>query len=152
MSKVEDRIRELGLEIPPCPVPVAAYVPAVAVAGFVYVSGQTPIVDGKLAYRGKLGREFTTEQGYEAAKIAALRLISELKSVAGDLDKVSIVRVTGYVNSDESFDAQPMVINGASELLRDVFGEKGGHSRTAFGVAALPDGAAVEVDMIAYVD
>lgn len=152
MSKVEDRIKEMGLKIPPCPVPVAAYVSAVKVAGFVYASGQTPIVDGKLIYQGKLGKEFTTEEGYEAAKIAGLRLISELKSIVDDLDRVRIVRVTGYVNSEESFAEQPKVINGCSELLREVFGEKGEHSRTAFGVAALPDGAAVEVDLIAYVE
>jgi enamine deaminase RidA (YjgF/YER057c/UK114 family) len=151
MSNVERRIKEMGLEIPPCPVPVAAYVPAVNAGNFVYVSGQTPILDGKLLYKGKLGRELTTEQGYKASKVVALRLIAELKSIVDDLDLVQIVRVTGYVNSDESFGDQPKVINGASELLREVFGKKGEHSRIAFGVMSLPDCAAVEIDLIAYV-
>ena len=152
MSRVENRIRELGLDIPPCPAAVASYVPAMKVAGFVYASGQTPIIDGKLMYKGKLGRDFTTEQGYEAARIAAMRLIAELQSVVDDLDRVRIVRVTGYVNSDEDFDEHPQVVNGASELLLSVFGQRGPHSRTSVGVPSLPAGAAVEVDLIAYVD
>ena len=152
MSKVENRIKEMGLEIPPCPVPVAAYVPAVEIANFVYASGQTPTLDGKLMYKGKLGREMTVEQGYEASKLAALRVISELKAAVGDLDRIErIVKVTGYVNSAEGFADQPKVVNGASELIRNVFGEKGEHARVAFGVAALPDDAAVEIDLIAYV-
>lgn len=152
MSIVEDRIKEMGLEIPPCPVPVAAYVPAVEVADFVFASGQTPIVDGKLMYSGKLGRDLTVEQGYEAAKLAALRVISELKAIIGDLDRVDrIVKVTGYVNSASDFGDQPKVVNGASELIRHVFGKNGEHARIAFGVAALPDNAAVEIDLIAHI-
>lgn len=152
MSKVEERIKELGLDIPPCPRPVAAYVPAAEAGGFVFASGQTPIVDDTLVYKGRLGEEISIQDGYEAAKIAALRVIAELKAAVGDLDRIErIVKVTGYVNSAPGFGAQPKVVNGASELLRDVFGQKGEHARIAFGVAALPDGAAVEIDLIAYV-
>jgi enamine deaminase RidA (YjgF/YER057c/UK114 family) len=152
MSKVEDRIKEMGLEVPPCPVPVAAYVPAAEASGFVFASGQTPILDGKIIYKGKLGRELTIEQGYEASKLAALRVISELKAIIGDLDRVDrIVKVTGYVNSADGFGDQPKVVNGASELIRKVFGKSGEHARVAFGVAALPDNAAVEIDLIAHI-
>jgi enamine deaminase RidA (YjgF/YER057c/UK114 family) len=152
MGEIESRIEELGLTLPPCPTPVAAYVPAVEIAGFVYASGQTPILDGKLMFKGKLGRDVSIEEGYEAARLAALRVISELKATVGDLDRVGrIVKVTGYVNSADNFGDQPKVVNGASELIRDIFGKKGEHARVAFGVAALPDDAAVEIDLIAYV-
>lgn len=152
MSQVEERLAALGLALPECPVPVAAYVPSVEVGGFVFASGQTPVVDGKLIYKGKLGREFGIEQGYDAAKLAALRVIAELKAAVGDLDRIErIVKVTGYVNSAEDFEDQPKVVNGASELMRSAFGAKGEHARVAFGVAALPDGAAVEIDAIAWV-
>lgn len=147
----EEKLKNLGLELPPCPKPVAAYVPAVEASGFVFASGQTPIVGDKLMYRGKVGSEVTIEQGYEAAKICALRCLAELKSAVGSLDRVQrIVKVTGYVNSAPGFGAQPMVVNGASELLEKVFGEKGRHVRAAIGVAELPDGAAVEIEIIAF--
>ena len=152
MGNIEKRLAELGIELPECPKPVAAYVPAAKAGGFVYASGQTPIIDGKLTYKGKLGRDVTVEEGYEAAKIAAIRVLSELKFIVGDLDKIQrIVRVTGYVNSMPDFGDQPKVINGASELFCAVFGDKGEHARVAFGAGALPDNAAVEVDVIAYV-
>lgn len=152
MSEVEQRLLKMGLELPPCPIPIAQYVPAVRVENFVFVSGQTPIVDGKLLYKGKLGRELTTEEGYEAAKCAALRVLSCLQSILGDLDRVErIVKMTGYVNSNEDYYDHPKVVNGASALIRDAFDVKGEHSRVAYGVASLPDGAAVEIDLIAYV-
>lgn len=152
MGRIDKRLEELGLKLPECPTPVAAYIPAVEANGFVYASGQTPFVGGKLLYKGKLGRDIDVNQGYKAAKIAALRVLSEIKSVIGDLDRVQrIVRVTGYVNSMPDFVDQPLVVNGASELIRDVFGSKGEHARVAFGAAALPDDASVEIDIIAYV-
>lgn len=152
MGKVMDRVKELGIVIPPCPTPVAAYVPAAQAGNFVFASGQTPIIDGKLMYQGKLGENVSVEEGYEAAKLAAIRVLAELQSVVGDLDRIErIVKVTGYVNSAPEFGDQPKVVNGASELLRAVFGEKGEHARVAFGAGALPDNAAVEIDVVAYV-
>ena len=152
MSRVEERLKELGLELPPCPVPVAAYVPAAEAGSFVFASGQTAIVDGVLQYKGKLGKEVSVEEGYQSARIAGLRVISELKAILGDLDRIErIVKVTGYVNGTPDFADQPKVVNGASELFREVFGEKGEHSRVAFGAGSLPDGASVEIDLIAYV-
>lgn len=152
MGNIERRLQEMGIELPECPKPVAAYVPAVKGGGFVFASGQTPIVDGKLIYKGKLGQDIDIAQGYDAARIAAIRVLSELKFILGDLDRIErIVRVTGYVNSAPDFGDQPKVINGASELFCQVFGEKGEHARVAFGAGALPDNSAVEVDVIAYV-
>ena len=107
-----------------------------------------PLLTANCSIRGDLG----IEEGYEAARLAAIRVIAELKSVVGDLDRIErIVKVTGYVNSAPDFGGQPKVINGASELFRNVFGEKGEHARVAFGTGALPDNAAVEIDVIAYV-
>ena len=152
MNIVENKLRELHITLPACPTPVAAYLPAVQAGNFVFASGQTPIVDGELLYQGKLGRDLGIEEGYEAARLAAIRVIAELKSVVGDLDRIErIVKVTGYVNSAPDFGGQPKVIHGASELFRNVFGEKGEHARVAFGTGALPDNAAVEIDVIAYV-
>jgi len=152
MGIVEKRLEEMGIVLPECPKPVAAYVTAACAGGFVYVSGQTPIADGKLIYKGKLGRDLTVEEGYEAAKLSAIRVLSELKAAVGDLDRIQrIVRVTGYVNSMPEFGDQPKVINGASELFVAAFGDKGQHARVAFGAGALPDNAAVEVDVIAYI-
>ncbi len=152
MSQIEERLKELGYELPECPTPVAAYVPAALVNGFVYASGQTPYVDGVLKYKGKVGREVSEEEAYEAAKICALRLIAELKYAVGDLDRVErIVKVNGFVNSTGDFGGQPKVVNGASELLEKVFGEKGKHARSAIGVSTLPADAPVEVELIAAV-
>ena len=142
----------MGIEVPPFPTPVAAYVPAAQAGNFIFASGQTPIVDNKLVYQGKLGKDLGIEEGYEAAKLAAIRVIAELKSIVGDLDRIErIVKVTGYVNSAPEFGDQPKVVNGASELFRAAFGEKGEHARVAFGAGALPDNAAVEIDVVAYV-
>ncbi|HHY46422.1 MAG TPA: RidA family protein [Firmicutes bacterium] len=153
MDAVEARLKELGLELPECPTPVAAYVPAVKAGEFVYASGQTAIVDGKPVHPGKLGADVSIEQGYEAAKICALRCLAEVKSVIGSLDRVKrIVKVTGYVASAPGFGDQPKVVNGASELFRAVFGPKGEHARAAIGVAELPGGACVEVEIIAQVE
>ncbi|MFZ5516876.1 MAG: RidA family protein [Candidatus Zhuqueibacterota bacterium] len=149
---IEDNIKSLGLEIPETPKPVAAYIPAVQVNDLVFTSGQLPVQKGELKFIGKLGREFTTEQGYQAAVVCVLNALSAIKNVIGDLDRIEqVVKVTGFVASAEGFTDQPAVINGASELLKKVFGEKGAHSRSAVGMAELPRGAAVELEMIVKV-
>ncbi len=150
MSKVEEKVKEMGYEIPECPAPAGAYAPAVETKdGLLFVSGQTAIVDGKQKYVGRVGAEVSVEEAYDAAKICALRLLAQVKYVIGDLDRVErIVKVNGYVNAVPGFGQQPKVINGTSEFLEAVFGEKGKHARAAIGVGSLPDNAPVEVEMI----
>ncbi len=147
MSAVENRLAELGLSVPEVVAPLAAYVPAVISGSYVYTSGQLPMVSGALPATGRLGAEIDLDQGASLAQICALNAIAAIKSVIGDLDRVvQVVRVTGFVASTPEFTSQPAVINGASNLLGIAFG--GSHSRSAVGVAALPLGAPVEVDMI----
>lgn len=147
MSLVEDRLAELGLVVPEVAAPVASYVPAVISGSHVYTSGQLPMVAGTLAATGRLGAEIDPEEGARLAEICALNAIAAVKSVLGDLDRViQVVRVTGFVSSVPEFYGQPVVINGASNLLGKAF--NGPHSRSAVGVAALPLNAPVEVDMI----
>ncbi len=155
MGAVEDRIAELGLTLPEVAPPVAAYVPAVLDGSRVYVSGQVPFVDGVLVETGQVGELIglvTPARAKELAAVCALNAIAAVKSVVEDLDRVErIVKVTGFVASDPSFTGQPGVVNGASELFGQVFGEAGVHSRSAVGVAALPLGAPVEVEVIVHV-
>ncbi|MFI7586279.1 RidA family protein [Spongisporangium articulatum] len=152
MGRVADRLAELGIELPAVVTPVASYTPAVLDGDHVWVSGQVPMVQGSLARTGKLGDGegfVTVEEGYELARICALNGIAAAHSVLGDLDRVvRVVKVLGMVNSDPQFTGQPQVINGASDVLGQVFGEAGVHARSAFGVAALPLGAPVEVEMV----
>lgn len=149
---VESKLKELGLDLPEAPKPVAAYVPAVLTDGWVYTSGQIPFVNGELKFKGKVGKEMTPEQGYEAAKICCLNCLSVVKAQIGDLDKIEkIVKLTGFVSSAPGFNGQPSVINGASELLGQLFGDKGQHARAAVGVNELPLDATVEVEMIVKV-
>ena len=150
MDKIEKHIEKLGYKLPEAPVPVASYVLGVKLDnGLLYVSGQTAVENGETLYRGKVGDTVTVEQAYDASKICALRLISEVKAVLGDLERVErIVKVNGYINAAPDFGQHPMVMNGASEFLEAVFGEKGKHARTAVGVGSLPDNAPVEVEMI----
>lgn len=148
--KVEERLKEAGVELPEPPKPLGAYVPALVVFPFVFVSGEKASVDGKLKYRGKVGRDLSLEEGYEAARICGINCLACLKSVVKDLDEVErIVKVVGYVNSAPGFNQQPKVVNGASELLLEAFGEKGQHARVAVGVNELPDDSPVEVSLIA---
>ena len=143
------RLAELGLTLPPVAAPVAAYVPAVVNGNLVYVSGQLPFVDGKLAATGYLGAEITIEQGFELSRIAALNGLAAIDSVIGSLDRVTqVVKLGGFVASASGFTQQPAVINGASELLGEVFGEAGKHARAAVGVAELPMSTPVELDLI----
>lgn len=149
---LQDRLRSLGLTLPPAPAPVASYVPAVRTGNLVYTSGQIPTVSGELRYRGLLGLDLSEDEGREAARIAALNALAAI-GTAADLDSIrQIVRLTGYVASEDGFTGQPEVINGASDLLIELFGENGRHSRAAVGVAALPLGAAVEIDLIVEVE
>lgn len=151
-SVFDERLRSLGLELPPCPRPVGAYVPASQASGFVFVSGHTPNVGDDLAYRGQVGSDVSIEDGRKAAELCALRCLAALKSVAGSLDRVEcILKVTGYVNSAQGFADQPKVVDGASALLESVLGTKGKHARAAIGVAGLPGNASVEVELVAYV-
>lgn len=150
MGRVEEKLKELGITLPEVAKPLAAYVPAVRSQNMVYVSGQLPSVGGKPVAIGKVGAELTPEQGKEAARVAGINALAALASVAGGLDAVArIVKVTGFVASAPGFTGQPAVVNGASELFGQVFGEAGLHARAAVGVAELPLGVPVEVELIA---
>ncbi len=149
MSAVEERLASLGLTLPEVATPVAAYVPAVLDGRHVYTSGQLPIVSGQLAGQGLVGDAVTTEQAYELSRICVLNGLAAIKALIGDLDKVSqVVKVVGFVASADGFTGQAAVINGASELIKEAFGGKGAHARSALGVAQLPLGAPVEVEIM----
>jgi len=148
----EDRLAALGLTLPPVAAPVAAYVPAVRSGPYVYTAGQLPLADGKLPRTGKVGAQVSVDEAAGLARTCALNALAAVASVAGGLSAVTrIVKVTGFVASDPSFTGQPLVVNGASELLLEVFGEAGRHARSAVGVAVLPLDAPVEVELIAEV-
>ena len=152
MTGPAERLAELGLTLPPVTAPVAAYVPAVRTGRFVYVSGQLPVVDGKLPATGKVGDEVSAEDAAAMARTCALNALAAAASVAGGLGGIRrIVKVTGFVASAPGFCGQPQVINGASELFLAVFGEDGKHARSAVGVAELPLNAPVEVELIAEI-
>lgn len=152
MSAVEARLTELGLTVPEVAIPVAAYVPAVRTGNLVYTSGQLPFVSGELAAVGHVGAEIDETVAAAAARQCALNAIAAIKGLIGDLDKVvRVVKVVGFVASAPTFTKHPVVINGASELLAQAFGESGAHARSAVGVAALPLNASVEVEVIVEV-
>jgi enamine deaminase RidA (YjgF/YER057c/UK114 family) len=148
MPTVEERLSAMGLTVHEVVPPVAAYVPAVVSGRYVYTSGQLPIVDGALVATGKVGAEVTPEQAAELAAICALNAIAAVKSVALLESVVRVVKVVGFVASVPDFTGQPGVINGASNLLLEAFGDLGAHARSAVGVAALPLNAPVEVEII----
>lgn len=148
MSTVEERLAAMGLTVHEVVPPVAAYVPAVVTGRYVYTSGQLPFVDGVLPLTGKVGADVTPEQATELAAICALNAIAAVKSVALLEEVVRVVKVVGFVASAPDFTGQPGVINGASNLLLEAFGEFGSHARSAVGVASLPLDAPVEVEMI----
>jgi len=148
MPTVEERLQALGLTVHEVIPPVAAYVPAVRSGNYVYTAGQLPFIDGKLLDTGKVGAEVSPERAHELAAICALNAIAAVKSVV-DLDKVvRVVKVVGFVASAPDFSGQPGVMNGASNLLLEAFGEAGAHARSAVGVAVLPLDAPVEVEII----
>ncbi|WP_327177091.1 RidA family protein [Streptomyces sp. NBC_01335] len=145
---VEARIAELGLTLPDVVPPLAVYQPAVRSGAYVYTSGQLPMVEGRLGVTGKVGGEVTAEEAKDLARVCALNALAAVKSVVGDLDRIArVVKVVGFVASAPDFTGQPGVINGASELLGDVLGDKGVHARSAVGVAVLPLDAPVEVEV-----
>lgn len=144
-----DKLAELGLTLPPPPTPAGAYTRAVRSERQIFVSGQLPMANGAIQYAGALGRDLDIAAGYAAAKLCALNALSILQAESNDLDTVRILRIGGYVCSVDSFIDQAQVINGASELFAAVLGERGVHARLAIGVAALPLGAAVELEVIA---
>ncbi len=148
----EARLAALGLALPPVPAPLAAYVPAVRTGAWVYTAGQLPMVDGKLLMTGKVGAEVSAAEAAALARIAALNALAAVVSVTGGLSAVvRVVKLTGFVASDPGFTGQPQVVNGASELLLEVFGEAGRHARSAVGTAVLPLNAPVEVELIVEV-
>jgi enamine deaminase RidA (YjgF/YER057c/UK114 family) len=153
MGAVEDRLAGLGLVLPPVATPAAAYLPAVLDGDRVWTAGQLPMVDGVLPLTGRVGTgpdHVSPERAAELARQCALNALAAVKSVIGDLDRVArIVKVVGFVASDPEFTGHGLVINGASLLLQDVFGEAGKHARSAIGVAALPLGSPVEVELVA---
>lgn len=151
--KVEAKLKELNLELPALAPSIGSYVRAVRTGNLLFVSGHGPNRDGKLAYVGKLGREYDVQAGYDAAKLVALNCLATIKEALGDLDKVKrVVKVTGFVNSAAGFVSQPQVINGCSELLIALFGDAGRHARAAVGMAELPNGMPVEIEMILEVE
>ena len=149
MSALDDRLAELGLEVPASSKPVAAYIPAVVSGSLVYTSGQLPMVDGVLPATGKVGAEVSADDAKAFARTCVLNGLAAARSAIGSLDRITrVVKVVGFVASDPSFTGQPGVINGASELLGEIFGETGQHARSAVGVAVLPLDAPVEIEFV----
>ena len=153
MAQVEARLAELGLTLPEPAKPAGTYIGAVRTGNLVFLAGHGPRPDPDLIYRGKVGAEVDPERAYEAARVVALNCLATLKAEIGDLDRVRrIVKLLGMVNSASGFQQQPQVINGASDLLIEVFGDRGRHARSAVGMAELPSGIAVEIEMIVEVE
>jgi enamine deaminase RidA (YjgF/YER057c/UK114 family) len=152
VGTVEDRLAVLGLSLPDVAAPLAAYVPAVRSGDLVWTSGQLPMVDGKLVAAGLVGEDVGSDDAAELARVCALNALAAVKAEIGELDKVErVVKVVGFVASAAGFTGQPAVVNGASNLLGEVFGDAGKHARSAVGVAALPLGAPVEVEVVVQV-
>lgn len=146
---IEEKLKSLGIELPHPPKPAGSYVPVSIIKDLVYVSGQIPILDGKVRYTGKIPTERTVEEGQYSAKLCAINALSQLKTKIEDLDRIAkIVRVSGFVNSSTDFTEHAKVIDGASDFLYQVFAEKGVHTRIAVGVSSLPLDATTEIDMI----
>ena len=151
MTRPLARLDELGLTLPPVVLPLAAYVPAVRTGSLVFTAGQLPMVDGSLPATGKVGAQVTPERAAELARICILNALAAVEALVGLDNVVRIVKVVGYVASTPDFTGQPGVVNGASTLLGDVFGDAGAHARSAVGVAALPLDAPVEIELIVEV-
>lgn len=146
---IEEKIKQLGFELPEVAKPLAAYIPAKKIGNLVMTSGQVPVVKGEIKYTGRVGSDLSEEDGQKAAQICALNCLAAIKSVIGSLDNIEeIVKLTVFVSSSDGFTAQPKVANGASEMLGKIFGENGLHVRSAVGVNQLPLNASVEIEMI----
>lgn len=151
-GNVEQKILKMNLQIPELSKPLAAYVPAVQTGKLVFTAGQLPMVNGEIICKGILGEDVEIDQAYEAARICTLNALAAIKGVIGDLDRIKqVVRVVGYVASVPTFTQQPAVVNGASELLLEIFGEKGKHARSAVGMAVLPLNSSVEIEIVVEV-
>ncbi len=150
MHLFDENIKNLGLNIPDLPKALANYVPYKKIGKTIYISGQAPVQNGELIYKGKVGSDISIEEGIEAAKLCVINIIAALKTgLEGDWDKLdSFVKLTGFVNCQDNFTDQPKIINGASDMLVEIFGDKGRHARVAVGSNALPLGIAVEIDAI----
>lgn len=149
---INEKLQEMGIEIPEAPKPLASYIAATVVGELVYTAGQIPIEKGKLKFEGIVGKDISTDKAQQAAKVCAINCLSVIKSEIGDLDRIEqIVKVTVFVASVENYTDQPKVANGASDFLVEVFGEKGKHVRSAVGVSSLPINAPVEIEMIAKI-
>jgi enamine deaminase RidA (YjgF/YER057c/UK114 family) len=149
---IENKLKDLGINLPEPPSPVASYTPCKQAGTLVFVSGQGPVINGKQVYSGKVGAEISPEDAYQAARCCGLNLIAQLKQFLGDLDRVKrIVQVKGYVASGVTFESQPQVINGVSDLMVEVFGDAGRHTRCALGTNTLPANIPVEAELIAEV-
>ena len=150
MHLFEENIKNLGLNIPELPKALANYVPYKIVGKTMYISGQAPLKNGELVYKGKVGSDISVEDGIEAAKLCVINIIAAVKTgLEGDWSKLdNFVKLTGYVNCQDTFTDQPKIINGASDMLVEIFGDQGRHSRVAVGSNALPLGIAVEIDAI----
>jgi enamine deaminase RidA (YjgF/YER057c/UK114 family) len=146
---VGDRLKELGYELPSIPNPAGSYVPATSTGSLLFTAGQLPFKEGQLQYTGKVDKDVSVEEAKEAARLCALNALAAVEAESGSLENVRrVVKVTGYVTSAPGFNRQPEVINGASDFLGEVFGERGAHARSAVGVAELPLDAPVEVELI----
>ena len=151
--RIEAKLAERGLPLPAAPKPVANYVRAVRTGNLLFLAGHGPSRDGKNQFVGKVGRDLTVEQGYQAAQLVALNCLASAKEALGDLDRVKrVVKLLGMVNCTPDFGQQPQVINGASDLLVDLYGDAGRHARSAVGMGALPGGIAVEIEMVLEVE
>ncbi len=149
-GKIETRLAELGIEIPDAPAPAANYVPFVIAGSLVFVAGQVTVENGEIKFKGRLGEDMDIDEGYQAARLCGLNLIAQAREAAGgDLDRIKrVVKLGGFVNATPDFTDHPKVINGASDLMAEVFGDAGKHARFAVGAVSLPLGVAVEVDGI----
>jgi enamine deaminase RidA (YjgF/YER057c/UK114 family) len=153
VKNIESIIIELGLMLPDTPKPVAAYIPAKQTGNLVFTAGQLPMVNGELISKGLLGQDVEIDEANKAARICTLNALAAIKGVIGDLDRIKqIVRVVGYVASVPTFTQQPAVVNGASELLLEIFGENGKHARSAVGMAVLPLNASVEIELTVEIE
>ncbi|HHZ89235.1 TPA: RidA family protein [Candidatus Poribacteria bacterium] len=151
--KIENRLEEIGIELPPPVKPVANYVTTVQTGNLVFTSGHGPVnMSGELE-KGQLGTDMTIEEGYQSARLVGLGLISTLKDILGDLDRIKrVIKVVGFVNSTPDFLDHPKVVNGVSDLFVEVFGDKGKHARSAVGMVQLPGGIPVEVEVIVEIE